>query len=36
LPQVEDGACLVWMLSAAGATTNLSPFTSAIDVVWDG
>lgn len=34
LPKVEDGACLVWMLFSTGATTNLSPFTSAIDFAW--
>ena len=34
LPQVDDGACLVWMLFGTGATTNLSPFTSYVDVVW--
>lgn len=36
LPQVKDGACLAWMLFGAGATTNNSPFTSAIDFAWGG
>jgi len=36
LPQVKDGACLVWLLFGTGATTNLSPFTSAIDFAWGG
>lgn len=36
LPKVDDGACLVWMLQATGATTNLSPFTSTVDVAWGG
>lgn len=34
LPQVKDGACLVWLLFGTGATTNASPFTSAIDFGW--
>lgn len=34
LPQVQDGACLAWMLFSTGATTNLSPFTSTIDFAW--
>lgn len=34
LPQVQDGACLVWMLFGTGATTNLSPLTAAIDFAW--
>lgn len=34
LPQVDDGACLVWMLFSTGATTSLSPLTSYVDVVW--
>jgi hypothetical protein len=34
LPKVEDGACLVWLLYATGATTNLSPLTFAIDFAW--
>jgi hypothetical protein len=34
LPQIKDGACLCWMLFSTAATTNLSPFTAAIDVAW--
>lgn len=34
LPRVYDGACLVWLLFGTGATTNASPFTSAIDIGW--
>ncbi len=36
LPQVMDGACLGWMLFSTGATTNNSPFNSAIDFGWGG
>ena len=36
LPQVRDGACLVWLLFGAGATTANSPITSAIDFAWGG
>ena len=36
LPQVVDGACLVWLLFATAATTNLSPFWSTIDFAWGG
>ena len=36
LPQVKDGACLVWLLGSAGATTNLSPLTFSIDFGWGG
>ncbi len=36
LPQVEDGACLTWLLFGTGATTTASPFTSSLDVVWQG
>ncbi len=36
LPQVQDGACLVWMLFGTGATTTASPITSAIDFAWGG
>lgn len=35
LPQVEDGACLTWLLFGAGATTNNSPFTGTIKFVWN-
>lgn len=34
MPKVEDGACLVWLYFAAGATTTNSPFNSAIDFAW--
>jgi len=34
LPRIDDGACLVWMLFTTAGTTNLSPFTSYVDVVW--
>lgn len=36
LPQVLDGACLVWMLFGTGATTAASPITSALDFGWGG
>lgn len=36
LPQIEDGACLGWLLFSTGATTNNSPFNSYIDVGWGG
>jgi hypothetical protein len=36
LPQVDDGACIVWMLFGTGATTANSPLTSAIDFGWGG
>lgn len=31
LPQIQDGACLVWLLFGTGATTNASPINFAID-----
>lgn len=34
LPRVMDGACLTWLLYGAGATTNVSPFTFALDFGW--
>ena len=34
MPQVQDGACLAWMLFGTGATTTNSPFTSRIDLGW--
>lgn len=34
MPRIRDGACLAWLLFSAGATTNLSPFTSSIDLGW--
>jgi hypothetical protein len=36
LPEVKDGACLVWLWFATGATTNNSPMNSAIDFGWGG
>jgi hypothetical protein len=36
MPQVQDGACLQWLLFGTGATTNLSPFTAALDFGWGG
>ncbi len=36
LPQVQDGACLVWLLFGTGATTTASPITFAIDFGWAG
>lgn len=34
LPQVEDGACLGWMLFSTAATPANSPLTTAIDFGW--
>jgi hypothetical protein len=36
MPQVLDGACLVWLLFGTGATTTNSPFTAALDFGWAG
>lgn len=36
LPQVQDGACLVWMLFGTGATTTASPINFALDFGWGG
>lgn len=36
LPQVQDGACLVWLQFATGATTNNSPLNFAVDFCWGG
>lgn len=36
MPKIEDGACLAWILFGTGATTNLSSFTSVIDMAWGG
>lgn len=36
LPQIEDGACLGWLLFSTGATTNNSPFNSYLDFGWGG
>ena len=35
MPQIQDGACLCWMLFGTGATTNLSPFNSTLDFAWN-
>jgi hypothetical protein len=35
MPQIEDGACLMWMLFGTGATTNNSPFNSSLDFGWN-
>jgi hypothetical protein len=34
LPQIEDGACLGWMLFSTAATPASSPLTTAIDFGW--
>lgn len=34
MPQVKDGACLVWLLFGTGATTANSPFNTTIDFGW--
>ena len=34
LPQIQDGACLVWLLFGTGATTTASPFNSTLDFGW--
>lgn len=36
LPQIQDGACLQWMLFGTGATTANSPMVSTLDVAWGG
>lgn len=36
MPQIQDGACLAWMLFGTGATTTASPFTWALDIGWGG
>lgn len=36
MPQILDGACLVWLLFGTGATTTASPITSALDFGWGG
>ena len=36
MPQVQDGACLAWMLFGTGATTASSPITTALDFAWGG
>ena len=35
-PQVQDGACLAWLLYSTGATTAASPFTFDLDFAWGG
>jgi hypothetical protein len=34
MPQIKDGACLVWLLFATGATTNLGQFQATADFAW--
>jgi len=34
LPQVKDGACLVWLLSAGAAVAASTTFSGSIEVVW--
>jgi hypothetical protein len=36
MPQILDGACLVWLLFGVGATTTNSPLNSALDFGWGG
>lgn len=36
MPQIEDGACLGWLLYSTGATTNNSPFNTYLDFGWGG
>lgn len=36
MPEVKDGACLVWLLFGTGATTTASPFNAALDFAWGG
>jgi hypothetical protein len=36
LPQVQDGACLVWLMFSTGATTANSPVNTVIDFGWGG
>jgi hypothetical protein len=36
LPKIDDGACLVWLLFGAGATTASSPFLSTLRFGWGG
>jgi hypothetical protein len=35
MPQIQDGACLAWMLFGTGATTTASPFNSTLDFAWN-
>jgi hypothetical protein len=36
LPQIQDGACLQWILFGTGATTTTSPFTAVTEFGWGG
>lgn len=36
MPQIDDGACLSWLLYGTGATTNLSSLIGYVDVGWGG
>lgn len=36
MPQIQDGACLQWLLFGTGATTTASPFTASLDFGWGG
>jgi hypothetical protein len=36
LPQIEDGACLTWLLFGTGATTTASPFLGTLEFGWGG
>ena len=36
MPQVQDGACLQWLLYSTGATTANSPFNFSLDFAWGG
>ena len=36
MPQIQDGACLAWLLFGTGATTTASPFNSTLDFAWGG
>lgn len=36
MPQVQDGACLVWLLFGTGATTANSPVNTMLDFGWGG
>lgn len=35
-PQIQDGACLSWLMFATGATTNNTPLTFDLDFGWAG
>lgn len=36
VPQIKDGACLVWLLFGVGATTTNSPINTTLDFAWGG